>query len=114
MITGRDILYISSIEWDFLWQAHQEIVRRLAAAGNRVLYIENTGVRSPGLKDTKRVASRLSRWLQSLRSGGVAVAEHLLSILRSFTTVWSTWQRLLSRFLRQLRESFASDMKECL
>jgi len=38
MITGRDILYISSIEWDFLWQAHQEIARRLAAAGNRVLY----------------------------------------------------------------------------
>ena len=35
MITGRDILYISSIEWDFLWQAHQEIARRLAAAGNR-------------------------------------------------------------------------------
>ena len=78
MITGHDILYISSIEWDFLWQSHQEIVRRLAAAGNRVLYIENTGVRSPGLKDTKRVASRLSRWLKSLRSGGVRhVAENI-------------------------------------
>ena len=71
MITGCDIIYISSIEWDFLWQAHQEIARRLAAAGNRVLYIENTGVRNPGLKDTKRVASRLSRWLRSQRSGGV-------------------------------------------
>ena len=70
MITGRDIIYISSIEWDLLWQAHQEIARRLAAAGNRVLYIENTGVRAPGLKDTKRVASRLGRWLGAQRAGG--------------------------------------------
>lgn len=47
MITGRDIIYISSIEWNFLWQGHQEIALRLAAAGNRVLYVENTGVRAP-------------------------------------------------------------------
>jgi glycosyltransferase involved in cell wall biosynthesis len=119
MITGRDILYISSIEWDFLWQSHQEIVRRLAAAGNRVLYIENTGVRSPGLKDTKRVASRLSRWLKSLRSGGVRhVAENIFVysplVLPPFGP---TWQRLLNRhvFLRQLRGIVRTlGMKDCL
>jgi len=119
MITGRDILYISSIEWDFLWQAHQEIVRRLAAAGNRVLYIENTGVRSPGLKDTKRIASRLSRWLQSLHSGGVRqVAENICVysplVLPPFGP---TWQRLLNRhvFLRQLRGIVRTlGMKDCL
>jgi glycosyltransferase involved in cell wall biosynthesis len=119
MITGRDILYISSIEWDFLWQAHQEIVRRLAAAGNRVLYIENTGVRSPGIKDTKRVASRLSRWLRSLRSGGVRqVAENIFVysplVLPPFGP---TWQRLLNRhvFLRQLRGIVRTlGRKDCL
>jgi len=119
MITGHDILYISSIEWDFLWQAHQEIVRRLAAAGNRVLYIENTGVRSPGLKDTKRIASRLSRWLQSLHSGGVRqVAENICVysplVLPPFGP---TWQRLLNRhvFLRQLRGIVRTlGMKDCL
>jgi len=119
MITGHDILYISSIEWDFLWQSHQEIVRRLAAAGNRVLYIENTGVRSPGLKDTKRVASRLSRWLKSLRSGGVRhVAENIFVysplVLPPFGR---TWQRLLNRhvFLRQLRGIVRTlGMKDCL
>jgi len=119
MITGHDILYISSIEWDFLWQSHQEIVRRLAAAGNRVLYIENTGVRSPGLKDTKRVASRLSRWLKSLRSGGVRhVAENIFVysplVLPPFGP---TWQRLLNRhvFLRQLRGIVRTlGMKDCL
>jgi glycosyltransferase involved in cell wall biosynthesis len=71
MITGRDIVYISSIEWSFLWQGHQEIARRLAAAGNRVFYVENTGVRSPGLRDAGRVAQRLRRWLTAARTSGV-------------------------------------------
>jgi glycosyltransferase involved in cell wall biosynthesis len=71
MISGRDIVYISSIEWNFLWQGHQEIARRLAEAGNRVLYLENTGVRSPGVRDAARVAFRLKRWTAALRSGGV-------------------------------------------
>lgn len=71
MISGRDVIYISSIEWNFLWQGHQEIALRLAAAGNRVLYIENTGVRSPGLRDAGRVALRLKRWANALRSQGV-------------------------------------------
>ena len=71
MLTGRDIIYISSIEWTFLWQVHQEIALRLARAGNRVLYIENTGVRSPGIKDAGRIIARLKHWATSLRSRGV-------------------------------------------
>ena len=71
MISGRDIVYVSSIEWNFLWQGHQEIARRLAGAGNRVFYLENTGVRSPGVRDARRVAFRLRRWAGALRSGGV-------------------------------------------
>jgi glycosyltransferase involved in cell wall biosynthesis len=70
MISGRDIVYVSSIEWNFLWQGHQEIARRLAAAGNRVFYLENTGVRSPGVRDARRVAFRLRRWAGALGSGG--------------------------------------------
>jgi glycosyltransferase involved in cell wall biosynthesis len=71
MLSGRDIILISSIEWDFNWQGHQEIARRLAQAGNRVLYIENLGVRAPGLHDAKRVALRLAHWAKSLPDGGV-------------------------------------------
>lgn len=79
MITGRDIIYLSSIEWNFLWQGHQEIALRLAAAGNRVLYVENTGVRSPGLHDARRVALRLKRWAGALGSQGVReVAPNIL------------------------------------
>jgi glycosyltransferase involved in cell wall biosynthesis len=71
MLSGRDIILISSIEWDFNWQGHQEIARRLAEAGNRVLYIENMGVRAPGLHDAKRVALRFSHWAKALPDGGV-------------------------------------------
>jgi hypothetical protein len=46
-LTGETILCLSSIDWDFNWQGHQEIMSRLADHGNRVLFVENTGVRVP-------------------------------------------------------------------
>src|SRR2546423_3076144 len=71
MLTGRDIILISSIEWEFNWHGHQEIATRLARAGNRVLYVENMGVRSPGLHDVGRVARRFFHWAGSAFDGGV-------------------------------------------
>ncbi|HEX8719434.1 MAG TPA: glycosyltransferase [Pyrinomonadaceae bacterium] len=70
MLSGLDIVLISSIEWGFNWQGHQELASRLARAGNRVLYVENTGVRSPGLRDLRRVARRVSHWTRALPAGG--------------------------------------------
>src|SRR5439155_1646090 len=46
-----DILCISSIDWDFIWQGHQEIMSTLAAEGHRVVFLENTGVRAPKVRD---------------------------------------------------------------
>ena len=71
MLGGHNVILISSIEWDFNWQGHQEIATRLARAGNRVLYVENMGVRSPGLHDVGRVARRFSHWAGSVFDGGV-------------------------------------------
>ena len=71
MLTGHDIVLISSIDWEFNWQGHQEIASRLAAAGNRVLYIENMGVRTPRLHDARRVVQRFFHWAGSLPDGGV-------------------------------------------
>ncbi len=62
MLTGRDIICISSIDWDFIWQGHQQIMATLAASGNRVLFIENTGVRTPSVGDIGRVRARLRNW----------------------------------------------------
>jgi uncharacterized SAM-binding protein YcdF (DUF218 family)/glycosyltransferase involved in cell wall biosynthesis len=57
-----DIICISSIDWDFIWQGHQEIMSRLAAAGHRVLFVENTGVRAPNVRDLPRVRQRVRNW----------------------------------------------------
>jgi glycosyltransferase involved in cell wall biosynthesis len=75
MISGRDFIFLSSIEWEPLWQAHQEIASRLARAGNRVLYVENTGVRHPGIRDVSRVLTRVRKWAAGLGSGGVREVE---------------------------------------
>ena len=61
-MTPHDVVCISSIDWDFIWQGHQEIMSRLAASGHRVLFIENTGVRPPRIGDLPRVVSRLRNW----------------------------------------------------
>lgn len=67
VLRGRDIVCISSIDWDFIWQGHQQIMSMLAAAGNRVLFIENTGVRPPRLHDLPRIRHRLWRWWRSTK-----------------------------------------------
>jgi len=67
MLSGHDIVCISSIDWDFIWQGHQEIMATLAEEGNRVLFIENTGVRAPRLRDLPRVRQRIRNWLRSVK-----------------------------------------------
>ena len=62
LLRGHDILCLSSIDWQFIWQGHQEIMSTLAAGGNRVLFVENTGVRRPGIRDLSRVRDRLRNW----------------------------------------------------
>jgi uncharacterized SAM-binding protein YcdF (DUF218 family)/glycosyltransferase involved in cell wall biosynthesis len=67
MTRRPDILCISSIDWDFIWQGHQEIMSRLAAAGHRVLFIENTGVRPARISDLPRLRHRLRNWRRSTK-----------------------------------------------
>jgi len=62
MLTNEDIICFSSIDWDFNWQGHQEIMRTLAENGNRILFVENTGVRRPRLKDYDRLVRRVRNW----------------------------------------------------
>ena len=68
-MTGRlpDVLCVSSIDWDFIWQGHQEIMSRMAAQGHRVLFVENTGVRAPKMRDLPRVRQRIRNWWRSTK-----------------------------------------------
>jgi uncharacterized SAM-binding protein YcdF (DUF218 family)/glycosyltransferase involved in cell wall biosynthesis len=65
MLHDHNILCVSSIDWAEHWQIHQELMTRLAAQGNRVLYIENTGVRRPRVADLSRVRRRIWNWWHS-------------------------------------------------
>jgi len=67
MLKGENIICISSIDWDFIWQGHQEIMSVLAKNGNRVLFIENTGVRVPGLRDVSRIRDRIKNWYKGVK-----------------------------------------------
>jgi len=67
MLHDHNVLCVSSIDWSEHWQIHQELMTRLAAQGNRVLYIENTGVRRPGVADFSRVRRRVSNWWHSTK-----------------------------------------------
>ena len=60
-----EIICFSSIDWDFNWQGHQEVMSGLAERGHRVLFVENTGVRVPRLGDLPRLATRLLNWSRS-------------------------------------------------
>src|SRR5436853_2257505 len=62
LLHGYDIVCFSSIDWQFIWQGHQEIMSTLAANGNRVLFVENTGVRAPSFADLPRIRQRLRNW----------------------------------------------------
>lgn len=76
MHNNENIICISSIDWDFIWQGHQEIMSAYARNGNRVLFIENTGVRVPGIRDAGRVKKRIVNWFKGIK-GFREVSENL-------------------------------------
>lgn len=67
MLKDENIICISSIDWDFIWQGHQEIMSTFAKNGNKVLYIENTGVRVPGVRDINRLIKRILSWFKATK-----------------------------------------------
>lgn len=62
------VVCLSAIDWDFLWQRTQEVMSQFALLNYPVLFIENTGVRVPGLKDVPRVLKRFKKLVVSDKS----------------------------------------------
>jgi hypothetical protein len=99
MLKNENIICISSIDWDFVWQGHQEIMSAFARNGNRVLFIENTGIRTPTPKDIKRLGSRVANWVKSVR-GFKRAGENLFiysPIIMPFP--YSRFARWVNRFM---------------
>ena len=111
-MTGRlpDVLCVSSIDWDFIWQGHQEIMSRMAAQGHRVLFIENTGVRAPKMRDLPRVRQRIRNWWRSTKGfreerPNLFVYSPLLLPLPYFWLARWINRTLLSRALKRWMEA---------
>jgi len=65
----RDIILFSTADWYAkYWTNKQHVASRLAARGNRVLYVETVGLRSPGLNapDARRIMARMQRGLSPI------------------------------------------------
>lgn len=101
MAAGRDIVCVASADWDAMWVNAQHLMHRLAAT-RRVLYIENLGLRTPGVSaaDVGKVWRRLRRWFRPAREvePNVFVLSPISIPLHRFAAV-----RLLNRALLRRR-----------
>ena len=74
MLRGANIICLSAIDWTFNWQVQQELASAFVETGNRVLFIENTGVRRAALRDVRRMWTRFINW--SGTRGGVRTVDN--------------------------------------
>ena len=63
----QNFIVISTLDWKANWQIPHELVNSLLKNNNRVLYVENTGVRSVMLKDLNRLFKRVFNFLTSAK-----------------------------------------------
>jgi len=62
----RSYIIFSSIDWSTHWQIHHQLVNSIVESGDQVLFVENTGVRSPQIKDFGRIVDRVKARLSSI------------------------------------------------
>lgn len=67
LVNRRDFIIVSSIDWSEIRQMPQQLASSLVESGHRVLFIENTGVRSPRMGDVARIGARIRNWLKGTR-----------------------------------------------
>jgi uncharacterized SAM-binding protein YcdF (DUF218 family) len=63
----QNFIVISTLDWKANWQIPHELVNSLLQNNNRVLYVENTGVRSFMFKDFNRIFKRGFNFLNSAK-----------------------------------------------
>ena len=56
----------SSINWREHIQLHHQFVNSIVGSGGQVLFVENTGVESPQIKDFGRIVDRVKSRLSSI------------------------------------------------
>ncbi|MDP8225426.1 MAG: glycosyltransferase [Candidatus Lernaella stagnicola] len=67
-LRGRDIVCLASAAWDAMWVNSQHVMHRLAKH-NRVLYVNNLGLRPPTASsgDWQKIKKKLGEWTSGAR-----------------------------------------------
>lgn len=106
------VICFSTADWDApLWSNKQHLMKRLAAQGCSVLYLDSLGLRAPGLggQDLARMAARLKAWRPYAapvgdgisRDSPLVVPFHSLAAARALNRRLLSWR--LRRNERKLR-----------
>ena len=66
-IEKRNIIILSSVDWNIHRQLHHELTDFLIKRKNKVLFIENTGSRSIQIRDLNRIKDRIKNFVKSKR-----------------------------------------------
>ena len=56
---NKNIIIFGSIDWSTNWQTQHRLVSSLLTNNNKVLFVENTGVRNAKLSDFQRLIDRI-------------------------------------------------------
>jgi len=103
MLKNRDIVCLSTQDWDGLWTRKQRFMKMFAEAGNRVLYIE-TPVHLLGLDVLPHDPGRFLRFLKGPRAVQdqlhVATLPILLPFFQMFASINGLNQAIIGFFLR--------------
>ena len=66
MGSSNNYIIFSSVDWTTHWQLHHQLTTSLISSGKKVLFVENTGIRSVNVGDIGRIGERISNWKKSL------------------------------------------------
>ena len=76
MISKESILIIGSVDWITNWQTQHRLANNLSV-NNKVLFVENTGVRNVRLGDIGRIKDRIDNWKKSTK-GFTQISKNLI------------------------------------
>lgn len=110
----RGVIILSAVDWNFLRQRVHHLATGMAQAGLKVLFVENTAVRSPRFADLPRILQRLQTAIfRTTDKYGEYVPENLV-VYSPLAAPWPyspmavTWnfsllRRRIQRFLEEER-----------
>ncbi len=73
-----DIIIFGARDWSSNWITQHRLAKSLSENNHRVLFVENTGIRSAKIRDFPRILKRLKNWRESI--GGFKTISRNLTI----------------------------------